>query len=89
MGAGNWSRTAGTGPWETGGDWGRPRPHRSPALLAVFWVQVLLAGLVVPLLLGAMLTYTYHRCQPCKPSVASKYRGACVHVFLGACGQHG
>lgn len=57
---------------ETGGDWGRPRPHRSPALLAVFWVQVLLAGLVVPLLLGAMLTYTYHRCQPCKPGVASK-----------------
>ncbi|XP_047581626.1 tumor necrosis factor receptor superfamily member 25 isoform X3 [Lutra lutra] len=38
----------------------------------MFWVQVLLAGLVVPLLLGAMLTYTYHRCQPCKPSVANE-----------------
>ncbi|XP_004426132.1 PREDICTED: tumor necrosis factor receptor superfamily member 25 [Ceratotherium simum simum] len=32
----------------------------------MFWVQVLLAGLVVPLLLGATLTYTYRRCQPCK-----------------------
>lgn len=38
----------------------------------MFWVQVLLAGLVVPLLLGAMLTYTYHRCQPCKPGVANE-----------------
>nr|XP_023491653.1 tumor necrosis factor receptor superfamily member 25 isoform X2 [Equus caballus] len=35
----------------------------------MFWVQVLLAGLVVPLLLGATLTYTYRRCQPCKPMV--------------------
>lgn len=43
-------------------------------LFSVFWVQVLLAGLVVPLLLGATLTYTYHRCQPCKPMVPSKYR---------------
>uniref|UniRef100_A0A8C7AI44 TNF receptor superfamily member 25 n=1 Tax=Neovison vison TaxID=452646 RepID=A0A8C7AI44_NEOVI len=41
----------------------------------MFWVQVLLAGLVVPLLLGAMLTYTYHRCQPCKPSVATDEAG--------------
>ncbi|XP_040501647.1 tumor necrosis factor receptor superfamily member 25 isoform X2 [Ursus maritimus] len=39
---------------------------------SVFWVQVLLAGLVVPLLLGALLTYTYHRCQPCKPTVANE-----------------
>ncbi|XP_045857100.1 tumor necrosis factor receptor superfamily member 25 isoform X2 [Meles meles] len=38
----------------------------------MFWVQVLLAGLVVPLLLGAVLTYTYHRCQPCKPRAASE-----------------
>ncbi|XP_008532910.2 tumor necrosis factor receptor superfamily member 25 isoform X3 [Equus przewalskii] len=37
--------------------------------VGVFWVQVLLAGLVVPLLLGATLTYTYRRCQPCKPMV--------------------
>ncbi|XP_036730204.1 tumor necrosis factor receptor superfamily member 25 [Balaenoptera musculus] len=35
----------------------------------VFWVQVLLAGLVVPLLLGATLTYTYRRCQLCKAMV--------------------
>ncbi|XP_045155148.1 tumor necrosis factor receptor superfamily member 25 [Echinops telfairi] len=33
----------------------------------MFWVQVLLAGLVIPLLLGAMLTYTFRHCQPCKP----------------------
>ncbi|XP_027420853.1 tumor necrosis factor receptor superfamily member 25 isoform X3 [Bos indicus x Bos taurus] len=32
----------------------------------MFWVQMLVAGLVVPLLLGATLTYTYHRCHPCK-----------------------
>ncbi|XP_032970473.1 tumor necrosis factor receptor superfamily member 25 isoform X4 [Rhinolophus ferrumequinum] len=35
----------------------------------MFWVQVLLAGLVVPLLLGATLTYIYRRCQPRKPMV--------------------
>ncbi|XP_020950921.1 tumor necrosis factor receptor superfamily member 25 isoform X8 [Sus scrofa] len=35
----------------------------------MFWVQVLLAGLVAPLLLGATLTYTYRRCQPCKAMV--------------------
>ncbi|XP_069935473.1 tumor necrosis factor receptor superfamily member 25 isoform X3 [Oryctolagus cuniculus] len=35
----------------------------------MFWVQVLLAGLGVPLLLGVTLTYTYHRCQPPKPAV--------------------
>ncbi|XP_054993559.1 tumor necrosis factor receptor superfamily member 25 isoform X2 [Sorex araneus] len=29
----------------------------------MFWVQVLLAVLVVPLLLGAPLIYTYHRCH--------------------------
>ncbi|KAM7097680.1 tumor necrosis factor receptor superfamily member 25 isoform 2-T2 [Molossus nigricans] len=39
--------------------------------LSVFWVQVLLAGLVVPLLLGATLTYTYRRCQPCKAVVSA------------------
>ncbi|XP_043778946.1 tumor necrosis factor receptor superfamily member 25 isoform X3 [Cervus elaphus] len=33
----------------------------------MFWVQMLVAGLVVPLLLGATLTYTYRRCHPCKP----------------------
>ncbi|XP_023391375.1 tumor necrosis factor receptor superfamily member 25 isoform X2 [Pteropus vampyrus] len=37
--------------------------------LSVFWVQVLLAGLVVPLLLGATLTYVYRHCQPCKTTV--------------------
>lgn len=41
----------------------------------MFWVQVLLAGLVVPLLLGATLTYTYHRCQPCKPMVPTDEAG--------------
>uniref|UniRef100_A0A667J669 TNF receptor superfamily member 25 n=1 Tax=Lynx canadensis TaxID=61383 RepID=A0A667J669_LYNCA len=41
----------------------------------MFWVQVLLAGLVVPLLLGATLTYTYHRCQPCKPTVPTDEAG--------------
>ncbi|XP_045046391.1 tumor necrosis factor receptor superfamily member 25 isoform X2 [Desmodus rotundus] len=35
----------------------------------MFWVQVLLAVLVVPLLLGATLTYTYRHCQPCKSMV--------------------
>ncbi|XP_072831613.1 tumor necrosis factor receptor superfamily member 25 isoform X2 [Vicugna pacos] len=38
----------------------------------MFWVQVLLAGLVVPLLLGATLTYTYRRCRPCKPRFPDK-----------------
>uniref|UniRef100_A0A8C5KNM9 Tumor necrosis factor receptor superfamily, member 25 n=1 Tax=Jaculus jaculus TaxID=51337 RepID=A0A8C5KNM9_JACJA len=37
--------------------------------LPLFWVQVLLASLVVPLLLGATLIYTYHRCQSQKPVV--------------------
>ncbi|XP_076987042.1 tumor necrosis factor receptor superfamily member 25 [Tamandua tetradactyla] len=35
----------------------------------MFWVQVLLAGLVAPLLLGATLTYTYRRCQSRKPTI--------------------
>ncbi|KAM9243270.1 tumor necrosis factor receptor superfamily member 25 isoform 2-T2 [Dugong dugon] len=35
----------------------------------MFWVQVLLASLVVPLLLGAMLTYTYRRYQPRKSMI--------------------
>ncbi|PNJ48037.1 TNFRSF25 isoform 17, partial [Pongo abelii] len=38
----------------------------------MFWVQVLLAGLVVPLLLGAMLTYTYRHCWPHKPLVTDE-----------------
>ncbi|XP_053431471.1 tumor necrosis factor receptor superfamily member 25 isoform X1 [Nycticebus coucang] len=33
----------------------------------MFWVQVLLAGLVVPLLLMATLTYTYRHCRSQKP----------------------
>ncbi|XP_057603543.1 tumor necrosis factor receptor superfamily member 25 isoform X2 [Hippopotamus amphibius kiboko] len=41
----------------------------------MFWVQVLLAGLVVPLLLGATLTYTYRRCQPCKAMVPADEAG--------------
>ncbi|XP_072831615.1 tumor necrosis factor receptor superfamily member 25 isoform X4 [Vicugna pacos] len=52
---------------EPRGDWGMATTHHPPAALSVFWVQVLLAGLVVPLLLGATLTYTYRRCRPCKP----------------------
>ncbi|XP_008565243.1 PREDICTED: tumor necrosis factor receptor superfamily member 25 [Galeopterus variegatus] len=35
----------------------------------MFWVQVLLAGLLVLLLLGATLTYAYCCCQPQKPMV--------------------
>uniref|UniRef100_A0A8C6W5U8 Tumor necrosis factor receptor superfamily, member 25 n=1 Tax=Nannospalax galili TaxID=1026970 RepID=A0A8C6W5U8_NANGA len=35
----------------------------------MFLVQVLLASLMVPLLLGATLIYTYRQCQPCKPVV--------------------
>ncbi|XP_032350682.1 tumor necrosis factor receptor superfamily member 25 [Camelus ferus] len=41
----------------------------------MFWVQVLLAGLVVPLLLGATLTYTYRRCRPCKPKFPADKAG--------------
>ncbi|XP_066126688.1 tumor necrosis factor receptor superfamily member 25 [Saccopteryx bilineata] len=41
----------------------------------MFWVQVLLAGLVVPLLLGATLTYTYRRCQPYKSMVPADGAG--------------
>ncbi|XP_027626455.1 tumor necrosis factor receptor superfamily member 25 isoform X5 [Tupaia chinensis] len=40
----------------------------------MFWVQVLLAGLAVPLLLGATLTYAYRRCRPPKPRVPDKAR---------------
>ncbi|XP_064350192.1 tumor necrosis factor receptor superfamily member 25 isoform X7 [Camelus dromedarius] len=43
--------------------------------VGVFWVQVLLAGLVVPLLLGATLTYTYRRCRPCKPKFPADKAG--------------
>lgn len=68
------SRIAGTGQREIGG----ATTHPSPAVLSVFWVQVLLAGLVVLLLLGAVLTYTYRRGQTCKPKVASKYRRVCT-----------
>ncbi|XP_060057338.1 tumor necrosis factor receptor superfamily member 25 [Erinaceus europaeus] len=41
----------------------------------MFWVQVLLAGLMVPLLLGATLTYTYHRCQPSRSVVPAEEAG--------------
>ncbi|XP_066874578.1 tumor necrosis factor receptor superfamily member 25 isoform X1 [Kogia breviceps] len=41
----------------------------------VFWVQVLLAGLVAPLLLGATLIYTYRRCQLCKAIVPAGEAG--------------
>uniref|UniRef100_A0A8C9AJ91 TNF receptor superfamily member 25 n=1 Tax=Prolemur simus TaxID=1328070 RepID=A0A8C9AJ91_PROSS len=41
----------------------------------MFWVQVLLAGLVVPLLLGATLTYTYRHCQSHKPMVPADEAG--------------
>ncbi|XP_074190277.1 tumor necrosis factor receptor superfamily member 25 isoform X3 [Rhinolophus sinicus] len=41
----------------------------------MFWVQVLLAGLVVPLLLGATLTFIYCRCQPRKPMVPADETG--------------
>ncbi|XP_074233661.1 tumor necrosis factor receptor superfamily member 25 isoform X5 [Camelus bactrianus] len=57
---------------EPRGDWGMATTHHPPATLSVFWVQVLLAGLVVPLLLGATLTYTYRRCRPCKPKFPDK-----------------
>ncbi|XP_007940838.1 tumor necrosis factor receptor superfamily member 25 [Orycteropus afer afer] len=40
----------------------------------MFWVQVLLAGLVVPLLLGVTLTYTYRRCQLRKPMIPADQR---------------
>eukprot|EP00069_Balaena_mysticetus_P015958 bmy_09528T0 len=50
----------------------------------VFWVQVLLAGLVVPLLLGATLTYTYRRCQLCKAMVPGKRTRAHVPRGLGS-----
>uniref|UniRef100_A0A2R9BER1 TNF receptor superfamily member 25 n=1 Tax=Pan paniscus TaxID=9597 RepID=A0A2R9BER1_PANPA len=43
--------------------------------VGVFWVQVLLAGLVVPLLLGATLTYTYRHCWPPKPLVTADEAG--------------
>ncbi|XP_073937605.1 tumor necrosis factor receptor superfamily member 25 isoform X5 [Castor canadensis] len=35
----------------------------------MFWVQVLVAGLIVPLSLGAALIYTYRCCQPHKPMI--------------------
>ena len=66
---------------------GEAAAHHQPAALSVFWVQVLLAVLVVPLLLGATLTYTYRHCQPCKSMVPGKCMRA--HTLLGASGQHG
>ncbi|XP_030798874.1 tumor necrosis factor receptor superfamily member 25 isoform X4 [Rhinopithecus roxellana] len=50
-------------------------PERCAAVCGwrqMFWVQVLLAGLVVPLLLGATLTYTYRHCWPHKPMVTDE-----------------
>ncbi|XP_003939665.2 tumor necrosis factor receptor superfamily member 25 isoform X1 [Saimiri boliviensis] len=41
----------------------------------MFWVQVLLAGLVFPLLLGATMTYTYRHCWPHKPRVTADEAG--------------
>lgn len=68
--------------WES---WEEPRggggvatTQHPPAAFSVFWVQVLLAGLVVPLLLGATLTYIYRRCQPRKPMVLGKR--VCAHT---------
>ncbi|XP_053516371.1 tumor necrosis factor receptor superfamily member 25 isoform X2 [Artibeus jamaicensis] len=55
-------------PWSCPGPCAAVCGWRQTAL-SVFWVQVLLVGLVVPLLLGATLTYTYHRCQPGKSMV--------------------
>nr|XP_036317023.1 tumor necrosis factor receptor superfamily member 25 isoform X3 [Pipistrellus kuhlii] len=62
---------AGEGPGQLGGGY----TQHPPTALSVFWVQVLLAGLVVPLVLGATLTYTYRRCQPCKPVVPADGAG--------------
>lgn len=64
------------GPGEAG-DGYHPHP---PAALSVFWVQVFLAGLVVPLLLGAILTYTYRRHQSCKPMVPGECTCVCLHT---------
>ncbi|XP_018865971.1 tumor necrosis factor receptor superfamily member 25 isoform X3 [Gorilla gorilla gorilla] len=53
-------------------------PERCAAVCGwrqMFWVQVLLAGLVVPLLLGATLTYTYRHCWPHKPLVTADEAG--------------
>ena len=66
------------------GGWGMATTHHPPAALSVFWVQVLLAGLVVPLLLGATLTYTYRRCQLCKAMVPGKRTRAHVPRGLGS-----
>lgn len=63
------------------GGWGTAATHHPPAALSVFWVQVLLAGLVAPLLLGATLTYTYRRCQPCKAMVPGRCAGEYAHSW--------
>ncbi|XP_064137239.1 tumor necrosis factor receptor superfamily member 25 isoform X2 [Loxodonta africana] len=60
--AGNGSRSAGMGQGEVGGT-------HPPDAFSVFWVQVLLPALVVPLLLGATLTCTYRCYQPRKPVI--------------------
>lgn len=57
------------------GSLGVATTQHPPTAPSVFWVQVLLAGLVVPLVLGATLTYTYRRCQPCKPMVPADGAG--------------
>ncbi|KAM4871705.1 tumor necrosis factor receptor superfamily member 25 [Thomomys bottae] len=41
----------------------------------MLWIQVLVAGLVLPLLLGAILLYRYHFCQPPKPVVSADPAG--------------
>lgn len=72
---------AGEGPGQLGGGY----TQHPPTALSVFWVQVLLAGLVVPLVLSATLTYTYRRCQPCKPVVPGKCVRICMHTCIPTC----
>ena len=57
--------------------------HHPPAALSVFWVQILVAGLVVPLLLGATLTYTDRRCHPCKAIGPRKCTYEHTHILRG------
>ena len=78
----NWKRQ-----WES---WDGPQGGRGmattrhpPSALSVFWVQMLVAGLVVPLLLGATLTYTYHRCHPCKAIGPGKCTYEHTHILKG------
>lgn len=58
--------------WESWGEAGGWPPQHPLTALSVFWVQVLVAGLIVPLSLGAALIYTYRCCQPHKPMIPGK-----------------